>query len=85
MTWRSKAKCAGRTDEWFPRNEAESERAKKICRTCPVQRICLSEALEHDLALVRAGGHDDKRLWGVWAATTRGERWQLVEERLRGE
>lgn len=85
MTWRSRAKCAGKTDDWFPQNEAESERAKKICRTCPVQKICLQEALEIDTASIRAGEHEDRRLYGVWGGLSRNERWILVEERLRHE
>jgi WhiB family redox-sensing transcriptional regulator len=47
--------CAGgEGDLWFTSHPAAVERAKSLCRTCPVQQSCLAEAT------------DRREPWGVW-------------------
>lgn len=39
---------------WFAERSADVERAKELCRTCPLQLTCLQGALERE------------EPWGVW-------------------
>ncbi len=50
--------------EFMPKreNDPKIEKAKKICRRCPVRSQCLQEALENDW------------VQGVWGGTTDNER-----------
>src|SRR5690242_4386335 len=41
-------------DLWFASHPAAVDRAKGLCRTCPLQEACLTEALER------------REPWGVW-------------------
>lgn len=41
-------------DLWFAEHPAQINRAKELCRTCPVMNECLAGALER------------RELWGVW-------------------
>lgn len=52
-TWMSKAACVGQpVTWWFPENaaayeEADAQKALRICRGCPVRHKCLQWALKH--------------------------------------
>ncbi len=60
--WVSRAACLDApVDAMFVRGAAQQQ-AKKICRSCPVRRECLVEALQNDIE------------WGVWGGTTERER-----------
>lgn len=55
-------------DELFVQG-AEQNRAKKICRGCPVRNACLAEAL------------DNRVEFGVWGGMTERERRALLRKR----
>lgn len=67
MTWKSewidRADCKGMQDIFL--DDMQAERAKSICRKCPVRRKCLDFAI------------GDPSLVGVWGATDEGERREL--------
>lgn len=65
--WRRQALCAGHPDKgaWFADDMASAQRAKAVCRACPVMTECLEFA-------VATGPHD-----GIWGATTPYERRRL--------
>jgi len=69
--WRQRAACRGADPElFFPVGTAgpaldQVERAKAICRSCPVIAECLAAAL--------AGGEDA----GIWGGLTEDERRRL--------
>ncbi len=44
----------GDPDLWFADNQADLERAKTLCASCPIRRQCLAAALERS------------EPWGVW-------------------
>lgn len=62
--WGQFAACQGKPVEWFyPRRgkAAEAEQiAATICRTCPVQYVCLQQ-----------GMLEEHGMWGAWAAELR--------------
>jgi hypothetical protein len=61
--WRDQAACLHRDPElFFPTAAEDPSPALAICRSCPVQGLCLAAALET--------GECD----GVWGATTPDER-----------
>lgn len=66
-SWRRQALCAGHPDRgaWFAEDRAAAQRAKAVCRACPVQAECLAFAMS-------TGPHD-----GIWGATTPYERRRL--------
>jgi WhiB family redox-sensing transcriptional regulator len=76
MDWRDRAKCRDEDPElFFPVGSTgpavqQVERAKAVCRRCPVVRQCLS--------WVMANGPD----YGVWGGLSEDERQRL---RSRGE
>lgn len=64
--WTSKGNCRTRgPDEMFVQG-AEQNVAKRICRSCPVKRECLAEAL------------DNRIEYGVWGGMTERERRALL-------
>lgn len=68
--WQLHARCRGLPTEMFFASDGErgqlraarEERAKKVCRSCPVKRECLRYAVASAEA------------WGVWGAMTPRER-----------
>lgn len=66
--WRDGATCRHHDPElFFPEGTAgpakqEADRAKQLCRSCPVRTPCLDFALRHGLA------------FGIWGGTTGEER-----------
>lgn len=66
LDWISAAVCASADpEEWFPEGGATSNRAKRICQTCPVINECLQYALGNDMD-------------GIWGGTSRRERVGLM-------
>ena len=67
--WASSAKCREQApDELFVRG-AEQNKAKLVCRGCPVRTECLAEALDNQIE------------WGVWGGMTERERRALLRRR----
>jgi WhiB family redox-sensing transcriptional regulator len=67
--WASVAACrAEAPDALFVRG-AEQNRAKQVCRSCPVRAECLAEALDNQIE------------WGVWGGMTERERRALLRKR----
>ena len=69
--WMAEGVCTGADPElFFPnsRDPHNAQRAKAICRTCPVRTKCLDYALTFE----------PHALWGVWGATTQHERRRML-------
>jgi len=67
--WAPKAACRGeQPDALFVRG-AEQNKAKQLCRSCPVRTECLAEALDNQIE------------WGVWGGMTERERRALLRRR----
>ena len=66
--WAPAAKCAGTGDIFFV-DAPDQRRVRTFCRTCPVQRECLAEALEGRME------------WGVWGGMTERDRRALLRQR----
>ena len=67
--WARVAACKDlRADELFVKG-AEQNRAKWLCKACPVRTECLAEAL------------DNRVEWGVWGGLTERERRALLRRR----
>ena len=70
--WRELAACRGADPElFFPLTESgpslgQIRQAKQICRVCPVQRACLTWALQHAMGE------------GIWGGSTETERRAIV-------
>jgi hypothetical protein len=71
MDWRARAECAGRDTDIFygadgtrgrPVARSYEQRAKAICRRCPVARECLAYAIRTN------------EPWGIWGGLTPDER-----------
>jgi WhiB family redox-sensing transcriptional regulator len=61
-TWQTRAACRGLTHLFYAEDARSLQRAKQICRTCPVAPECLQAAI------------DNTERYGVWAGTGRDER-----------
>jgi len=59
-------------DMFFPELPADVERAKAICRDCPVRRACLEAALER------------REPWGVWGGEWFDQGVVVARKRPRG-
>src|SRR5947209_10401127 len=67
--WTTRAACKGTDpDELFVQGAAQN-RAKLICRGCPVRTECLADALDHRIE------------FGVWGGMTERERSALLRRR----
>lgn len=70
--WFDEAACRGvDTDVFFPVSDAQADKAKAICATCPVREQCLEYALE-----VRPPE-------GVWGGLTSVERHRMIRRRQK--
>lgn len=70
--WRQRAACRGvDPDIFYPVSDEEAEDAKAICRTCPVQELCLEWALAQ------------REKEGVWGGATERERRRIIRRRRR--
>jgi WhiB family transcriptional regulator, redox-sensing transcriptional regulator len=75
LEWQLLARCRGLSTEVFfasdgergERKVAHEEQAKKVCRSCPVQRECLRYALT------------SVETWGIRGATTPAERRRISD------
>ncbi|WP_262847710.1 WhiB family transcriptional regulator [Mumia quercus] len=66
--WATVAVCKESQDALFVKG-AEQNRAKQLCRACPVKLECLAEALDNDIE------------WGIWGGMTERERRALLRRR----
>ena len=67
--WAGLAACKAKSpDELFVKGAAQN-RAKQLCRACPVRTECLAEALDTEIE------------WGVWGGLTERERRALLRRR----
>lgn len=67
--WAGLAACKAKSpDELFVKGAAQN-RAKQLCRACPVRTECLAEALDNEIE------------WGVWGGLTERERRALLRRR----
>lgn len=58
--WHAEAACHGKTHLFFGAGSLE---AKRICRTCPMQRVCLDDALDRgELSGIWGGFNGSERL-----------------------
>jgi WhiB family redox-sensing transcriptional regulator len=77
--WMERAACRGmETELFFPNGETgealdQTEEAKAICRTCPVQSACLEYALA------------TRQPYGVWGGATEAERRSIRRRRREAE
>lgn len=75
--WRLKAICRGKP-YFFPRDHKRRpadldalDKARALCRECPVRRECLEYALVNNLR------------YGIWGGYTHRERLKILRERKR--
>ncbi|WEV77732.1 WhiB family transcriptional regulator [Janibacter cremeus] len=75
--WRIDGACAESADggaAWFAQDGSLASRAaRRACRSCPVQRVCLASALWF--------GEE----YGIWGGTTPVQREAMTARLLRGE
>lgn len=70
--WHHRAACQGeRTALFFAYDLDVQEEAKRICRTCPVRRECLRDAL------------DRRDRYGIWGGFNPQERKKLQRRETR--
>jgi WhiB family redox-sensing transcriptional regulator len=69
--WHQRAACKGQTDVFFPARGENTEPAKQLCRTCPVQSECRAYAVDN--RTVATGSE----LAGIWGGTSARERRRL--------
>ena len=67
--WPARASCRGTNPDALFVQGAAQNRAKMVCRTCPVRTECLAEALDNGLE------------FGVWGGMTERERRALLRRR----
>ena len=78
--WTTDAACSGYPPElWYPADsDTETQtNAVRICRTCPVRRACLIDAMTAEK------GRQVSTRWGIWGGYTPVERVML--ERMQGQ
>ena len=67
--WAPSAACKDQTPDALFVRGAEQNKAKLVCKGCPVRTECLAEALDNQIE------------WGVWGGMTERERRALVRRR----
>lgn len=76
--WRDEALCRDINDDTFfpqPGDTVGTEYAKQICAGCPVQPVCLAEALAEE------GGRTKDNRFGVRGGLTHNQRYALYTRR----
>ncbi len=66
--WAAQGACVSEDPDDFFVSGAEQNRAKIVCRDCPVRNLCLADAL------------DNRIEFGVWGGMTERERRRLARE-----
>ncbi len=67
--WATSAKCREQQPDALFVRGAEQNKAKLVCRGCPVRTECLAEALDNQIE------------WGVWGGMTERERRAVLRKR----
>lgn len=68
-TWGEWAQCRSADPEtFFPDKGGSTHEAKRLCAKCPIQRICLLYAVEHE------------ERFGVWGGFSERERRAMAEQ-----
>lgn len=67
--WAPSAACKDQTPDALFVRGAEQNKAKLVCKGCPVRTECLAEALDNQIE------------WGVWGGMTERERRALLRRR----
>lgn len=86
MSWRDYASCAEISPEFFfPDSNRAGAEAKKICGSCPVQRKCLTYAIENGETEGIWGGKSPREIQAMRAPRSTAE--ERVEDvrRLAGD
>lgn len=75
--WWNLAACRGmNTDLFFSDNTFSQQRAREVCRKCPAQMACLSDALWWSRKLVEDGCEADDI--GIFGGMTGAERQAII-------
>jgi WhiB family transcriptional regulator, redox-sensing transcriptional regulator len=83
-TWQGSAACAGMNPEiFFPTGRRDSEKARRICKGCPVISECLAAALRVEIELPAADRYSVSGVRGGVDGTAR-LRMVLRQRRLLG-
>lgn len=70
--WSLSARCRETQPDYLFVRGAEQNKAKQLCKGCPVRVECLAEALDNQIE------------WGVWGGMTERERRALLRRRPAG-
>lgn len=82
-SWMDEGACVGvgAPDMWFADGGVgETNKAKTICHSCPVERQCLERALELEDLEDRTG-----KGWGVWGGKSAEERNHIRKQRRQAK
>lgn len=71
--WQDDALCADSTVDFFSQDTKEKKKAKAICAECPVQFLCLQNALDNAERFGVWGGADELELRKDQAINSAGE------------
>ena len=83
--WTTRAACKGMDpDELFVQGEAQN-RAKLICRGCPVRTECLADALDNGIEFGVWGGMTEKERRALLRRRPEVTSWRDLLERARAE
>src|SRR6201994_3323803 len=83
--WTTRAACKGTDpDELFVQGAAQN-RAKLICRGCPVRTECLADALDNGIEFGGWGGMTERERRALLRRRPAGPSWRELLERARDE